>query len=136
MNALVELQQAAFGTQNMTVDYRLAMMRVPEYDPQLDLLAVAPDGRLTAFCVGGVSAEENVQTGLNAGWLDPIGTRPEFQRQGLARALMLTGLSLLKARGMDRATMNMSAANIAMQKTAEAVGFAVEATIAWFEKQL
>jgi predicted N-acetyltransferase YhbS len=93
---LVELHRAAFGTENMTTTYRLAMMRVPEYDRTLDLLAVAPDGKLAAFCVGYVSEAENRLSEQKLGWLDPVGTRPEFQRQGLARSLLLTGLHLLK----------------------------------------
>jgi hypothetical protein len=36
VQALVDLYRAAFGTQNMTVQERLAMMRVPGYDPELD----------------------------------------------------------------------------------------------------
>ena len=33
----------------MTVEERLAMMRAPQYAPDLDLLAVAPDGRLSGL---------------------------------------------------------------------------------------
>jgi hypothetical protein len=43
--------RAAFGTEYLTVEERLATMREPEYDPELDLLAVAPDGRLAAYCM-------------------------------------------------------------------------------------
>ena len=52
VDALVALHRAAFGTNKMTVDLRLAMMRVPDYDRELDLLAVAPDGRLAADLFG------------------------------------------------------------------------------------
>jgi GNAT superfamily N-acetyltransferase len=131
---LVELHRAAFGTENMTVAYRLAMMRVSEYDPQLDLVAVAPDGRLAAFCFGYISQAENRLSGRQVGRLDPVGTRPEFRRRGLARALLLTGLQLLKQRGMESVATGMSKENIAMRRTAEAVRFAVDATTVWFSK--
>ena len=35
---LVALHRSAFGTDHMTVEYRLAMMRAPQYVPELDLL--------------------------------------------------------------------------------------------------
>jgi ribosomal protein S18 acetylase RimI-like enzyme len=133
---LVELHRAAFGTENMTVAYRLAMMCVPDYDRSLDLIAVAPDGRLAAFCVGVIPAEENALTGHKDGWLDPIGTRPEFQRRGLAHALLLTGLHLLKQRGMENAATNTWEENLAMRRTAESAGFSVAAKTIWFSKQL
>ena len=46
VDALVALHRAAFGTEHMTVEERLAMMRVPDYELELDLVVVAPDGRL------------------------------------------------------------------------------------------
>ena len=48
----VLLHRAALGTTYMTIEERLAMISGPEYDPQIDLVAVAPDGRLAAYCFG------------------------------------------------------------------------------------
>ena len=132
--ALVGLHRAAFGTENMTVEERLAMMRVPDYDLELDLLAVAPDGRLAAYCMVSISQEENLRTGRNEGYTDPVATHPDFQRRGLAKALLLTGLHTLQQRGMDMALLGTSGDNVAMQRTAEAVGFRVQSTTLWFSK--
>ncbi|MDX9955836.1 MAG: GNAT family N-acetyltransferase [Anaerolineae bacterium] len=134
VEALVALHRAAVGTEHMTVEERLAMMRVPEYKPELDLLAATPDGQLVAYCMCGISEEENAATGRNEGYTDPVGTHPDFQRRGLARALMLTGLQALKQRGMDFAVLGTSGENIAMRRTAEAVGFHVESTTLWFAR--
>lgn len=134
VSALVALHRAAFGSENMTVEERLAMMRLPDYDPELDLVAVAPDSRLAAYCMCSISQEENRRNGRNEGYTDPIATHPEFQRLGLARALLLTGLRELKQRGMDRALLGTSSANVAMQRTAQAVGFRNESTTLWFAK--
>lgn len=133
---IVELQRATFGTQNMTVAYRLAMMRVPDYDPTLDLIAVAPDGQWVAFCLASLSKAENQRASQPIGWLDPIGTRPAFQRHGLAKALLLTGLALLKARGMQLASTNAASNNVAMQRTAESVGFQFIAQTSWYRKEI
>ena len=110
------------------------MMRGPEYDPELDLLAVTPVGRFVAYCVCSISQQENIRTGRNEGYTDPIATHPEFQRQGLARALLLTGLRLLKERGMDTAVLGTSSENIPMQQAATAVGFRLQSTRLWFAK--
>jgi len=133
---LVELQRAAFGTMNMTVAYRLAMMRVPDYEPLLDLVVVAPDGSLAAFCLNIIPATENQLTGRKEGWLDPIGTRPQFQRRGFARALLRHGLHLLQQRGIEQALTNAAEDNVAMQRTAESAGFVRMAKTIWLVKQI
>jgi hypothetical protein len=55
---------------------------------------------------------------------------------GLSRALLLTGLRLLKARGMLSTHLGTSGDNIAMQKTAVSVGFKVEYRTIWFSKEV
>jgi len=132
--ALAALHRGAFRTQHMTKERRLSIMTTPEYDPQLDLVAVAPDRELAAYCMVSISADENSRTGRNDGYTDPVATHARFQRMGLARALVLTGLGLLRERGMDTAKLSTSSENTAMQHTARSVGFEVESTTLWFSK--
>lgn len=134
--ALVALHRAAFGTENLTIEHRLSWMRVPEYEPELDLIAVAPDGTFAAYCMCSISEEENTRTGRNEGYTDPVATHPAFQRRGLARALLLTGLALLKQRGADTAVLGTSSENVAMQQLAASVGFRVQSIKVWFEKRV
>jgi ribosomal protein S18 acetylase RimI-like enzyme len=121
--AWVALHQAAFGTQNMTLEYRRAMSAMPGYDPSLDLVAAAPDGSLAAYVFGAIRADENALTGERAGHTDPVATHPQYQHLGLSKALLLTSLHLIKQCGMDTARLGTSSDNIAMQKTALSVGF-------------
>lgn len=134
--AAAALHRAAFGTEHMTVEHRLAMMRTPEYAPELDLVAVAPDGQLAAYTMVSISAEENARTGRKNGYTDPVATHPAFQRRGLARALLLTGLQMLKARGMETARLGTASDNLGMQKAAESAGFALDYKTLWFQKPL
>ncbi len=134
--AVVALHRAAFGSDYMTVEERLATMHLPEYEAVLDLLVIAPNGRFAAYCTCSISLEENERTGRNEGYTDPVATHPDFQRLGLARALLLTGLHKLKQRGVETAVLGTSSQNIAMQKTAKAVGFTVQSTKLWFEKPI
>jgi ribosomal protein S18 acetylase RimI-like enzyme len=132
--ALVALHRAAHGTDHFTLKDRLAWMHTPEYDPELDLVAVAPDGALAAYCFCQISQQENARTGRNEGYTDPVATHPNFQRRGLARALLLTGLHLLKQKGAQFAALGTSSENIAMQHTATSVGFGVQSTRLWFAR--
>ncbi len=128
--AIASLHRAAFGTDYMTTENRLAIMNTSEYDPSLDLVAVAPNGTLAAYC----TCSENLEHKI--GSTDPVATHPDYQRLGLARALLLTGLGLLKDRDMQKATLGTSEDNIAMKKVAESVGFYIAYKTIWFEKRI
>jgi ribosomal protein S18 acetylase RimI-like enzyme len=134
IEALVTLHRAAFGTDHMTIEERRAMTSVPDYDPALDLVAVAPDGCLAGFCVCGIPREENAATGRSEGYTDPTGVHPDFQKKGLARALLLTGLQLLRDRGVEYAVFGTSSENAAIQAAARSAGFQVESSKVWFSK--
>ena len=85
VEALVALHRAAFGTDNMTVEERLAIMRAPQYVPDLDLVAVAPNGDLSAFCICGFEEDDEqigftdplarIQTIRDSAWAKPSSAR-------------------------------------------------------------
>jgi len=89
----------------------------------LDLVAVTSDGSLVAYCVCYISHEENALSGRQVGYTDPVATHPECRHLGLAKALLLTGMNLLKQRGMHTARLSTSSENIAMLRAAQSVGF-------------
>jgi len=134
--AWVALHRAAHGTEYMTVERRLSIILVDEFDPALDLVAVAPGERLAAYCVGTIGHRENALTGCKYGYTDPVATHPDFQRRGLCRALLCTAMHLLQERGMETARLSTSRENQAMRKAAESVGFQVEAETEWYELPL
>jgi GNAT superfamily N-acetyltransferase len=63
-----------------------------------------------------------------------MATHPAFQRQGLARALLLTGFRLLKQRGVETARTSTGSWNVAMRQTAQSVGYSAESKTIFFEK--
>jgi ribosomal protein S18 acetylase RimI-like enzyme len=135
VEAYVTLHRAAFGTENMTVAYRRTIMSAPNYIPELDLVAVAPNGELAAFCVCQIFPDDAPRAGgQKEGWTDPVATHPSYQRLGLAKALMLHGMRLLKARGIDTAILGTNGENLAMQRTAESIGFRVASNTLWYCK--
>jgi ribosomal protein S18 acetylase RimI-like enzyme len=132
VDALVDLHRAAFGTDEMTPEYRLAMMQTPGYDPALDLLVVDPIGRLAAFCVCTLDPNSEGREGFT----DPIGTHPAFRGKGLALAMLLEGMRRLKTRGVQTVHLDTTADNPAMLVAARSAGFRVEKTKFWFSKKL
>lgn len=83
----------------------------PHYQPELDLVAVAPDGTYAAFCYAHIDADENQQRGCREGWISILGTRRGFRRMGLGRAMLLSGLHRLKAAGMETALLGVDSQN-------------------------
>jgi ribosomal protein S18 acetylase RimI-like enzyme len=130
-----ELHRLAFGTDYLTTEVRLTWMRVPSYDPSLDLIVIAPNGDFAAYCMCSIDHERNQKTGRLEGQTDPVATHPRYQKLGLARALLLTGMNLLKERGMKAVLLGTSGENIAMQKAAQSVGFTIDHKKIWFEKE-
>lgn len=134
--ALAALHRAAHDSDYLTAGRRLAWMSAPGYLPELDLVALAPDGAPAAYCLCQIDAEENAHTGRLDGYTDPLATHPRYQGLGLATALLLHGMSLLKARGMQTARLGTSSENLSMQRAAQKAGFVVEAENVWFQKTL
>lgn len=128
---LVALHRLAFGTENMTADYRQAMMHSPQYEIDLDLLAIAPDGSLAGFCICSVDEEDK-----SLGHADPIGVHPRHQGIGLAKALTTVGINLLAQRGVTRVQTGTSSDNLGMQALAKSIGFRCISEKLWFSKNL
>lgn len=119
--AYAELHRAAFGTENMTAEWRQRTLEIPEYVPELDLVAEAPDGRLAAFCVLWLSAPD--KTGRRLGQVEPLGTHPDFRKLGLGQALLLEGFRRLRERGAASVAVEVDAANDPGLGLYQSVGF-------------
>lgn len=94
-------------------NFRLSPIYVPEHD----LVISAPDGRVASFCL--IWLDEVNHVGL----FEPVGTHPEFQRLGLAKAVMLEGLQRMRTAGMQTAIVNTEHNNLGAQKLYQTVGF-------------
>lgn len=128
---LVALHRAAFRTNNMTMEYRLAMMSTPQYIREMDLVVVTPNDELAAFCVCGFDDPDKT-----IGYTDPIGTHPSYQKIGLGTALVSAGLIALKNAGANAVRLGTSSDNIAVQKLASELGFICVSEKLWFSKSV
>ncbi|MFN8375521.1 MAG: GNAT family N-acetyltransferase [Anaerolineae bacterium] len=86
-----------FESYMSTERYR-AFMQAPDYRPELDVVAAAPDGRFAASAMMWLDAENAL------GHYEPVGTNPEFRRMGLGKAVLWEGLRRVKALGAREAT--------------------------------
>jgi hypothetical protein len=78
------------------VDVAVRLAQCSLYEPELDLLVLAPDGDVAAY---GLFWADPV-TGV--GLVEPMRTEQQYWRNGLARHVLTTGLDRLAARGCTR----------------------------------
>ena len=82
----------------------------PEFQP--DLMVVAWDGdEIAGAVLNAIYPEENEELGISRGWLDSVFTRRAWRRRGLARALIVRSLHLLRERGLATAALGVDADN-------------------------
>ncbi len=93
------------------------LMQLPGYDPELDIVSVAPDGVIAAYVNGWNDPLNKI------GDFGPVGTRPAYRRQGLAKAALLECLRRMQAQGMQR--VSVSTNNLPARRLYESVGFRV-----------
>jgi predicted N-acetyltransferase YhbS len=75
------------------------LQRAPDYRPENDFFIKAPDGTYAAGGIFWYDAANRVA------FLEPLGTRPAYRGQGLARAIFTAGVRKLKAQGATRMPM-------------------------------
>lgn len=92
---------------DLTVETVESWLNCPHYQPELNLIAVAPDNTLAAFCNCNIQADTADE--LKTGWIEWLGTRGNFRNMGLGRSLLFAGLQQLKARGIQLAKLSVDA---------------------------
>jgi GNAT superfamily N-acetyltransferase len=76
------------------------VQRVPLYRRDLDIVAVAPNGELAAFCT--LWFDDVTRTVV----FEPVGTHPNHQKRGLGKAVMSEGLRRAHRLGATLATVS------------------------------
>ncbi len=126
--AYVAVHQAAFGSKNMTLEWRQRTLLMPQHQPDLDLVVEAPSGALAAVCIGWADP-----AGTH-GQVEPLAVHPDYQQRGLGRALLLELFRRLQASGARRVSVEAYADEAAPRALYEAVGFRLQATLAAYTR--
>ena len=130
IDAYVDTQRAAFGSSSMTRAWREEILRLPQYNGALDLVAAAPDGTLAGFCICWLNHDARWATGPEiTGQVEPIAVRPEYQGRGLGRALLFEGIRRMAARGAQRMFIDADPDNVAALALDQSAGFRIHETI-------
>lgn len=91
---IADLLNAAFNRNFHTaIEFQNFTRQAPCFRPDLDLVAVAPDGSFAAYV--GIAYDEATRHAV----FEPVCTHPDHRRHGLARTLMVEGLHRLRALG-------------------------------------
>lgn len=116
----VAVSYAAFESEkpyDQYINRYLNFMRSPVYDPERNLVIVAPDGDFAGFCLIWLDDENLI------GLFEPVGIHPGYQKRGLGKALMLAGMQKMRTYGMQKAIVCTEHTNMAAFKLYQAVGF-------------
>jgi mycothiol synthase len=122
VEAYVTLHRTVFESRNMTVGWRARTLRQPSYIPDLDLVAVAPDGAFVGFCVGWLHRHEEEASGQ----IEPMGVHPDLRQQGLGQAIVSDALRRLRLHGAGQACVETDTHRNGALALYESVGFRAE----------
>ena len=128
LNAWVELFNESFidhwGNYQFTPETARYFLNNPSYKPELNLVAVAPDGTFAAFCLGSINWAGNACNGRNEGWIEFLGTRRGFRKLGLGRSLLLAVMKQLQAAGIEQVKLGVDAQSLTgAMRLYQSVGF-------------
>jgi mycothiol synthase len=119
--------QAFYGQWNfhpLTVESYQHRLQDPDYLPEIDLVAINSEGKLASACYCSIDPTHNTFTGRQEGWIVLLFTSPDFQRRGLATALLFHALARLQAFKLDIAKIGVDSRNaFGAGKLYESVGF-------------
>jgi putative transposase len=128
-----ELYREAFGPAHMTLlSQHQTVMGDSDYDPALDLVARDADGHLAAICYCAIPSVEAAHTAVKEGRTEPIAVREQYRGQGLGRAIVLSGLHLLREHGMARAMLTTEVGNHHALRLYAALGYRLHSTAHWY----
>jgi len=113
----VAVHRSAFEPSRMTVERYAQVMQAPSYPPELDVVAVADDGTIAAFCLAWYDVD------LRVGLLEPVGTDQGHRRRGLAAAVCAEALRRLEQLAAERASVLSEADNEGANRLYQSIGF-------------
>jgi GNAT superfamily N-acetyltransferase len=107
---------SVWGPSSATVESYVQLRQAPWYDPELDVV-VEHGGRLVSYAIAWVDASSGV------GIFEPVGTRPSYAGQGLAKQILYEGMRRMRARGMTSVRIGTASVNVKAERCYIGAGF-------------
>lgn len=101
----------------------------PVYVPEHEIFVISPKDEVASFCIIWIDELNQI------GHFEPVGTHPDFQGQGLGKALLNSSLTKLKSEKMREASVCVDFDNPAAIKLYESVGFQKSKKLLTFTKR-
>jgi len=138
-NLLTEIQNRCFAdawgfnpNTEEEIAYRLNMHgRSPD-----DVILTYLDDLPVGYCWTIINAEENKKRKKSKGLIHMLGVDPHYRKREIGKAILLNGLTDLKAKGVDTVELTVDSQNPAACSLYESMGFEVYAKTEWFEKSV
>ncbi len=93
----VKLVQNAFDNSSFSEARLRSLQSSPDYQAELDLVIVDPQGESVAYCMGWVQESD-----LKFGYIEPMGVHSDYRRNGLGTALAKECFKRLGNIGVER----------------------------------
>ncbi|MBN9391840.1 MAG: GNAT family N-acetyltransferase [Chloroflexi bacterium] len=124
----VEIHRAAFDSTTMSTRWREQVERWSLYQPDLNVVAVAPDGNVAAFCSGWIGQESRDKLYQKHPWgftgqIEPMGVHPDYRKQGLGRVVLEETFRRMRAYGIEKVIVETDNFRDSAQGLYRAVGF-------------
>lgn len=128
--AYVHLHQETFKSRIMTYEWRKRIIIHADYNPDLDLVISAPDGRLAAFCICWLDNKGNRPYGQ----IEPLGCHPDFRHFALGRAILAEGIRRLHALGVEEIDIETDNWRNTAIRLYESLGFQIKRDVIVYRK--
>lgn len=134
---LEELQNRAFAGHWGYQPYNLATF---VYDINLnnrswrDIIVYPENGPVTAYCWTETDEFVTVNGVERRGFVNMLGTRPEYRSRGIGRQVLLAGLCHLKDNGIEKVSLSVDAVNTTAGELYHSLGFTEYGSTLWYEK--
>lgn len=112
LQARVDIHREVWHPSRVTLESHLNIRSAPIYRPDLDLVAVTPDGQFASYCIVWYDPINRV------GEFEPVGTRKAWERRGLGKAVLLEGFRRLQKLGAKKAVVYCYEDNLAFYQSA------------------